>query len=79
MNDINWKDVALRAWKTFVQAFISALLISISGLSEVNIGDKKAFATILVSAVVGATAAGISAAWNIVKPIFEVKDDGKKQ
>lgn len=79
MTNINWKDVAIRAGKTFVQAFISALLVSISGLAEVNIGDKKAFATVLVSTIVGATAAGVSAAWNIVKPIFEVKDDGEKQ
>lgn len=46
-------DVVVRAFKTFVQAFIAVWLVSDNPFSK--------------NAVVAAAAAGVSAVWNIVK------------
>ena len=51
--EVNWKDIAVRASKTFVQTFLSVLLIA-----------DEPFNT---EVVLAAVAAGISAAWNFVR------------
>ena len=53
-------DVAERAIKTFLQAFLSS--ISVDVLLEVT--DFDAFRKVGLSMLVAALAAGISAAWN---------------
>ena len=56
------KDIAIRAVKTFVQAFLSA--ISVDALLGVT--DFDAFKRIAVSMLIAGSAAGISAVWNTV-------------
>ena len=50
-------DVAIRALKTFVQAFLATLAVGVTTVSDVN-GAK--------ALVIGAVAAAISAAWNTI-------------
>lgn len=56
------KDILIRALKTFVQAFLSA--ISVDALL-VDITNLDAFKKILVGVLIAAVAAGISAVWNM--------------
>ena len=56
------KDIAIRAVKTFVQAFLST--ISVDALLGVT--DFDAFKRIAVSMLIAGSAAGISAVWNTV-------------
>ena len=51
------KDITIRAAKTFVQAFLATLAVSVATVNDVPT---------LKAAVVGAAAAGISAVWNYV-------------
>lgn len=54
------KDIAIRALKTFAQAFLSA--ISVDALLGVT--DFDALRRIGISMLIAGTAAGISAVWN---------------
>ena len=47
---VNWKDIAVRAGKTFVQAFVAVLIVA----------DQPFRKEVLVAA----GAAGVSAVWN---------------
>lgn len=51
-------DIVVRAVKTFVQAFLATLAVSVVSVTDVNTAK---------AAVVGAVAAGISATWNWFK------------
>lgn len=51
-----YKDIAIRAAKTFIQAFISVALVADEPLS--------------VEAFIAAGAAGLSAVWNWVKATY---------
>lgn len=53
MNKEVIKDIAIRALKTFTQAFIAALAVA-------NFTDQSNYKAILI----GAVSAGVSAAWN---------------
>ena len=53
-----WKDIAIRAVKTAIQAFLAALPITVSTLE----GGKAVWR----SALIGAIAAGISAGMNVI-------------
>ena len=53
-----WKEIAIRALKTFIQSFLAAIPITASLLE----GDG----TVWKSALIGAIAAGLSAAMNVV-------------
>ena len=59
------KDWMIRALKTFVQAFASALIADVAVIGEALV-DWDTGKHILLTVGVGAVAAGISAAWNIV-------------
>jgi hypothetical protein len=50
-------DIVIRAVKTFVQAFLATLAVSVATVNDTNT---------LKAALVGAGAAGISAVWNFV-------------
>lgn len=66
---INWKDVLVRAGKTFVQTAGSYTVAALSGINFFE-GDKNA--TFWVGILVSAGAAGISAVWNtVLSPIFK--------
>lgn len=56
MNNINFEALAVRALKTFLQAFIAAVSASI--VTAVSVSAVKAL-------VIGAIAAGISAVMNL--------------
>lgn len=56
---IDWKDVLIRAIKTFVEAFIACAGAELSGMDLFAI-DKGMWCAVGISAA----AAGISAVWN---------------
>lgn len=71
MKNVNWKDVAVRALKTFAEAFIAFLMAEVSG-AELFAMDKGMWCAVVISAA----AAGISAVWNgmiepAVKPLLK--------
>lgn len=73
MKNVNWKDVATRAIKTFVQAFIACAGAELAGMDLFAI-DKGMWVAVGLSAA----AAGISAVWNgmiepAVKPLMPNK------
>ena len=73
MANINWKDVAVRALKTFVQAFIATAGAELAGI-DLFATDRHMLCAVAVSAA----AAGISAVWNgmiepVVKPMLPDK------
>ncbi len=70
MNKQIIKDIAVRALKTFVQAFLSA--ISVDALLGVT--DFDAFKKIGLSMLIAGTAAGISAVWNSSANIRGLRD-----
>ena len=59
------KDWMVRALKTFIQAFLSAIIADAAIIGEALV-DWEAGKHILLTVSIGALAAGISAAWNIV-------------
>ncbi|MBO7452122.1 MAG: hypothetical protein J6W47_05395 [Bacteroidales bacterium] len=59
-----WKDIAVRALKTFLQAFLASITFDATTL-----GDPKVFRSILISAL----AAGLSAVMN--SAIAALSDD----
>ncbi len=73
INKDKLKDIAIRALKTFVQAFLSA--ISVDAL--VGVTDFAVFKKVLVSVLIAAAAAGISAVWNFVKDLIDARLAGK--
>ena len=64
---INWKDVATRAIKTFVEAFIACAGAELAGMDIFAI-DKGMWCAVGLSAA----AAGISAVWNgMIEPALK--------
>ncbi len=72
MNKKVIKDIIIRAAKTFVQAFLSA--ISVDALLGVT--DFDALKRIGLSMLIAGSAAGISAVWNAALNAFESKTQG---
>ena len=69
---IDWKDVGIRAVKTFVQTAASYLIAALGGV-DFFAGDKGE--TFYVGLFLSAGAAGLSAVWNgILAPLFKTKD-----
>lgn len=61
---IDWKDVGIRALKTFVQAACASTVTLLSS----GAGDKA----LTMSAIISVLAAGVSAVWNaVVQPLLE--------
>lgn len=63
-----WRDIAIRAGKTAIQAFLAALPITVPALE----GGKAVWR----SALIGAIAAGISAGMNVI--IAALSNDTKE-
>jgi uncharacterized membrane protein len=73
------RDVAIRAVKTFWQAAIASLLVSMPQIIEGLHAEWAVLKPVLVSAFCGALAAGLSAAYNgALKPIAEKIKANKK-
>ena len=69
LKNIDWKDLALRAVKTFIQTFISYLTIDgIFGIS-----DKVEMQRWLLTTGLSALAAAISAVWNLILGVISDK------
>lgn len=67
MKNANWKDVFVRAFKTFVEAFIAFAGAELAGMDLFAI-DKDMWCAVGVSAA----AAGISAVWNgMIEPALK--------
>lgn len=63
----DWKDIGIRAGKTFLQGFLGALAVTLpsSDLTDV---------TIIKSILIGAVAGGLSALMNFVIQILQKED-----
>ena len=69
MANINWKDVLIRAIKTFVEAFVVCAGAELSGMDIFAI-DKGMLCAVGISAA----AAGVSAVWNgMIEPVLKPK------
>ena len=73
MKNIDWKDVLVRALKTFAEAVIAFLGAELAGV-DIFHADKSVWCALGISAA----AAGVSAAWNAmiepaVKPMLPDK------
>lgn len=67
MKNTDWKDVGLRSWKTFAEAFIAFLIAGMAGM-DLFAGDAEVW----VSLGVSAGAAGIAAVWNgVISPLLQ--------
>ena len=71
MKNVNWKDVAIRALKTFAEAFAAFVMAEVGGM-DLFAMDKSMWCAVGISAA----AAGISAVWNgmiepAVKPMLK--------
>lgn len=68
MSNVDWKDVLIRAGKTFLQTFLSCVVAGIAGVNFMVVDQT---ANWWLSLALSAGAAAFSAAWNgILKPIF---------
>lgn len=54
---MNYKDVLIRAAKTFVQAFLATLATAVAGVTDIDTAR---------AALIGAGAAGVAAVWNLI-------------
>ena len=72
MNKQIIKDIVIRALKTFVQAFLSA--VSVDALLGVT--DFDTFKRIGVSMLIAGSAAGISAVWNTMLEAANITSGG---
>lgn len=66
------KDVAVRAFKTFWQTALASLIFAMPQIIENIYVGWEALKPVLISAGIGALAAGLSAAYNgVLKPLAE--------
>lgn len=73
MKNVNWKDVAIRAIKTFAEAFIAFLGAELAGVDMFAM-EKDMWAAVGISAA----SAGISAVWNgMIEPALRPMLPGK--
>lgn len=68
MKNTDWKDVIIRAIKTFVQTACSYIIANLAG---VNFFEGQTGETFWIGLALSAGAAGLSAVWNgILAPLF---------
>ena len=66
---MNFKDVLLRAFKTFWQAAVSYIIMNIANLNPFDGSENK---KVWLGFAAAALAAGCSAAWNgVIKPLWD--------
>lgn len=70
MKKMDWKDIAKRAGKTFVQAFIASF--GIDRLAEIT--DLESAKAVLYPMLISCVAAGVSAVWNMATSYFKKKE-----
>lgn len=63
---INWKDVAIRSIKTFIEVFVTFIMAEIADV-EIFAVDKRTWCILGISGV----AAGVAAVWNgVISPLL---------
>ena len=68
---VDWKDVGIRALKTFVQTFVSVFGQDLLG---VNLFDGSVTDVMWIGMGLSAGAAAASAVWNgVIAPLFKTK------
>ena len=72
MNKTIIKDILIRALKTFVQAFLSAVSVD----TLLGVTDFDTFKRIGISMLIAGTAAGISAVWNTLLEVNSLTSGG---
>lgn len=72
MNKQIIKDIVVRALKTFVQAFLSAISVD----SLLGVTDLDTLKRIGISMLIAGTAAGISAVWNTALEATNMNSSG---
>ena len=66
------RDVAIRAGKTFWQTALATLVVAIPEIVELIPKGKEALVPVVISALTGALAAGLSATWNgVIAPLLD--------
>lgn len=69
MKNVDWKDVGIRALKTFIQTFVAVFGQDIIG---VNLFDGSMNDIMWVGMILSALSAAASAVWNgVISPIFK--------
>jgi hypothetical protein len=63
-----WKDITIRAIKTFLQGFIAAILVSLESSDLTDI-------TVIKSILIGALAGGISAVMNLFLNLLKKEEE----
>lgn len=73
--NINWKDVAVRAIKTFAEAAVATFLAGVNGVDLFT--TEHGF---WVALAISAGAAGVSAVWNgLIEPAVKPLLGGNKE
>ena len=68
------KDIAIRAVKTFVQAFLGVFLTALCGFLKDGFSDLPTFKKALAPVVAAALSAGICAVWNSVLTLLQTDE-----
>ena len=69
MKNVDWKDVIMRAVKTFVQTAVSYLVINLAGVDFFNGNTTEAT---WIGLVLSSGASGLSAVWNgVISPLIK--------
>ena len=66
---VDWKDLSIRAIKTFIQTFISYCTID----GVFGISDKVGFQKWILTTGLSALAGGVSAVWNLILDVISNK------
>ena len=75
MKKLDWKDIGVRALKTFVQAFIPCIIAALTTADWATV-DKEFWVRLLLGVIVPAAASGISAVWNtVISPICKTEKE----
>lgn len=59
---VKWKDVLIRALKTFVEAFVGAVAVN----RMFGVADWGTFKSILTETALAGISAGVCAVWNMI-------------
>ena len=74
MKKINWKDIGIRALKTFIQAFIGSIILGITSIDYTTL-TKDNYKAVLLPIAIGGISAGISACWNMISGLLNKGDE----
>lgn len=71
MEKKNLKDIGVRAFKTFIQGFLGSLAVTLPGVA----GSDLTNGAVLVSLLIGAAAAGLSAVMNFIIALLNKEEE----